>query len=69
MTAQAIDRPARSWWDSFLAFLGSLSERSDLSRRAKVAERLYAMSDAELAEIGLTRAQVLHHAFGSSLRV
>jgi len=67
MTVQAIAAPARSLWSHFVDVLFAISEKSEIARRAKLAERLYAMSDDELAAIGLTRGEVLHHAFGPYL--
>lgn len=48
--------------------LGSvLAETSDLMRCKREAERLFAMSDADLAKRGLTRDRVINHAFARYL--
>lgn len=44
-----------------------LVENSELNRRAEVAQRLSALSDAELARRGLRREDILRHAFGPML--
>jgi hypothetical protein len=46
----------------------NLLERSSRGARAAAeAERLFAMTDAELARMGLRRSDILHHAFGPRL--
>lgn len=51
---------------SAIVFLG---DNSRGARAAREAERLYAMSDAELAEIGLHRDQILYRAFGPMIYI
>jgi hypothetical protein len=46
-----------------------LSRRSPAARCAEEAERLFALSDAELAKLGLTRDRVIHHAFRQYLHL
>jgi len=46
-----------------------LGDNSRGARAAREAERLYAMSDAELAEIGLHRDQILYRAFGPMIHI
>ena len=41
----------------------ALAHRSPAARCAQEAERLFALSDAELAQRGLTRGRVIQHAF------
>jgi hypothetical protein len=41
----------------------ALARRSPAARCAEEAERLFALSDEELARMGLTRDRVIHHAF------
>jgi hypothetical protein len=48
-------------------FLITLAHRSPAARCAQEAERLFALSDAELARLGLTRDRVIQHAFRSYL--
>jgi hypothetical protein len=69
MTHLSINTPARPWWQAVVDFLATLGQASDLGRRAAAAERLYALSDAELARLGLTRERILHHVFGPYLHV
>jgi hypothetical protein len=69
MTAQTLAAPAHPWLAAISDALFALSERSEIARRAKLAERLYAMTDDELAAIGLTRGEVLRHAFGPYLHL
>jgi hypothetical protein len=66
MNARARSRPlslfsgiGASVLDAFVA----LGRRSPAARCAEEAERLFALSDAELARKGLTRDRVIHHAF------
>lgn len=57
--------------DGFSARLGrfftrmiELGERMSSANRCRLeAERLSALSDAELAQIGLKRDEIMHHAF------
>lgn len=44
-----------------------MMETSDLMRCKREAERLFSMSDAELARRGLTRDRVIQHAFAGYL--
>jgi hypothetical protein len=69
MTTETLTAPARSWIVSIGDALSAMGEKSEMARRARVAKRLYAMSDQELAEIGLGRGEVLRHAFGPYLSV
>ena len=46
-----------------------LCERSPAARCAEEAERLFELSDAELAKLGLTRDRVIHHAFRQYLHL
>ena len=44
-----------------------LERNSRGARGAREAERLFAMSDAELAELGISRDRILFHAFGPQI--
>lgn len=64
MTTHALAHPGRPLAGRLMDFLVSIGQASEIGRRAAAAERLLAMSDADLANIGLSRDRVLHHAFG-----
>jgi hypothetical protein len=71
MTVQAIHaavRPRRSH-AGLAGFLESLSTSSGLGRRAALAQRLWALSDQELAARGVSRDRILHRAFGPYLHL
>lgn len=71
MTAQPITTRTASPIRALLAGAGTALSRlfdtlagaSAAARCAREAERLFALSDAELARRGLTRDQIIHHAF------
>jgi len=48
-------------------FFLRIAHRSPAARCAQEAERLFALSDADLARLGLTRDRVIQHAFKSYL--
>ncbi len=50
--------------ESLLALIEAVGSASHAGRCAREAERLFALSDAELARRGLTRDRVIPHAFG-----
>jgi hypothetical protein len=54
---------------AFIRAMQRLSSRSRIARCAAEAERLFALSDAELARRGLTRDRVLTHAFAPFLHL
>jgi hypothetical protein len=66
MTTETLNAPR-----SFLAVIGdklagaymAIAETSSAARCAQEAERLFALSDEELARRGLTRDRVIQHAF------
>lgn len=69
MTARAIRSPG-----SVARIAGALrhfgriiADSSGAARSAREAERLFRLSDAELARMGLTRDRVIHHAFARYL--
>ena len=47
----------------FVAFGNAVVKLSEASSRAQLVEKLQNMSDAELAERGITRDQIVHHVF------
>lgn len=49
--------------DRLLRILVAIGERSGPARAARKAERLFALSEAELATLGLRREDVVEHAF------
>ena len=49
--------------DRLLGLLVRIGEASGPAERARYADRLFAMSDAELAKRGLTRDGIIRHAF------
>jgi hypothetical protein len=51
------------WRNAFRAIGETLIGASTAARCAREAERLFELSDAELARLGLTRDQIVHHAF------
>ena len=55
--------------DAFVRAYVGLCKRSPAARCAQEAERLFALSDAELAKLGLTRDRVIHHAFRQYLHI
>ncbi len=67
MVAHAVAAPARSVREALVAAaarLGhALADNSEAMRCKREADRLFAMSDAELAGLGLTRDRVITHAF------
>lgn len=69
-TAQPL---AKSLLNAFLAGAGHvvdvLADASHGARCAREAERLFALSDAELAKRGLRRDQVITHAFRSYMAI
>ncbi len=71
MTAHATSTPARGVFGSILAAARNvgafLIDNSDAMRCRREAERLFALSDAELAKLGLTRDRIIHHAFARYL--
>lgn len=50
-------------------FLATAADTSEAMRCAREAERLFALSDDELARRGLTRDAVISHAFARYLAV
>ena len=66
-TATITTTPFRAISQRAGAFLRGVAERiaetSDLARCAHEAERLSALSDAELARRGIDREQIIQHAF------
>jgi hypothetical protein len=57
------EHPLQSLRDAALRILTALSETSDVMACARRAEYLMSLSDAELAERGLSRDRIMHHAF------
>lgn len=53
--------------EGVVGFFTAIAEASGPAQCAREAERLFAMSDAELAKRGLTRDTVVQHAFKSYL--
>jgi hypothetical protein len=49
--------------DALTAIADTLAETGDLARCRREAERLFALSDEELARRGLSRDRVINHAF------
>jgi hypothetical protein len=49
--------------DTLAAIADTLAETGDLARCSREAERLFALSDEELARRGLTRDRVINYAF------
>ena len=66
-TATITTTPFRAIFQRAGAFLRGvargIAETSDLARCARQAERLSALSDAELARRGIDRGQIIQHAF------
>jgi hypothetical protein len=54
-------------WTSVSAAAASMAHYGGPAQCAREAERLFALSDAELARLGLTRDRVIHHAFARYL--
>jgi hypothetical protein len=52
--------------DAMTVIAGTLHESSDLSRCSREAERIFALSDDELARRGLTRDRIIQHASGAT---
>lgn len=50
-------------WNALLRAFETLAEGSYGMRRAREAERLFELSDAELARRGLTRDRIIQHTF------
>lgn len=73
MTAHVTTAPARTVLDTLsdlVARLGrALVDNSDAMRCKREADRLFAMSDAELATLGVTRDRVIHRAFQRYLAI
>lgn len=77
MTSHAVGRPAvtafqaRNGFASILAgverFANGLMENSGPMRCSREADRLFRLSDAELARLGLTRDRIIPHAFARYL--
>lgn len=71
MTVHTTTAPARPLLASIYGHLrkiGALiANQSELMRCSREAERLFAMSDDQLARLGLTRDRIVHHAFGRYL--
>jgi hypothetical protein len=44
-------------------FGAAVAANSEAMRCSREAERLFGLSDAELAKLGLTRDRIVHHAF------
>lgn len=67
MVSHAIAAPARSVLESLGAAVArlahALAENSTAMHCKREADRLSAMSDAELAGLGLTRDRIIAHAF------
>lgn len=67
MTTHAIAYPARSVGQRIVAFLAAagavMADSTHGARCAREAERLFGLSDAELAKRGLTRDGIVAHAF------
>lgn len=60
----AADRGLRAWFSSFLTSLGrALEAHAHYASRRDQIEALEAKSDAELAEIGVKREQIVHHVY------
>lgn len=55
--------------DAFVGAYVRMCRRSPAARCAAEAERLFALSDGELASLGLTRDRVIHHAFRQYLHL
>jgi hypothetical protein len=53
--------------DAFLGFIEVMGSASHAAACAREADRLFELSDEELARRGLTRDKVVHHAFRSYL--
>jgi hypothetical protein len=51
------------------AAFNALAEYSQAAQCAREAQRLFAMSDGELAKRGLTRDRIIQHAFGPYLDI
>jgi hypothetical protein len=54
-------------WTNVSAVAASMTHYGGPAQCAREAERLFALSDAELARLGLTRDRVIHHAFARYL--
>lgn len=50
-----------------LAILEAMARNSHGARCAREAKRLFALDDAELARLGLTRDRIIAHAFRGSI--
>ncbi len=69
-TAQAPVRPVLARLGATaLRFMTAFASASHAARCAREAERLFALSDAELARRGMTRDQIIHRAFGPYLHI
>ncbi len=55
--------------DAIAGFIEAIARSSHAARCAEEAERLFALSDAELARRGLTRDRIIQHAFRAYLSV
>lgn len=64
---------AREFFSGVLAFLGrvgtALVNASSHNRRLEKVERLNAMSDAELEELGIPRDRIVHHVFADVMHL
>ena len=73
MTAHVTRAPERSLFRSIGAavtrFGNVLAESSGAMRCSREAERLFELSDDELAKLGLTRDRIIQHAFRRYLYV
>lgn len=66
-TQSAARAPFASLGQKLLGILEILSNGSRLAGAAKEAERLFSLSDAELARRGLKRDEIVQHVFGPYL--
>ena len=57
----------RGLGERFIQWLGRVGERSGMARRAETFARLNALSDEELAAIGLRREELLGRCFGGRI--
>ena len=73
MTTETLTTAPRSLFaglaDALVACYVRLASRSPAGRCAAEAERLFALTDQELAQLGLTRDRVIQHAFRQYLHV